>query len=257
MPKKLRAARWGVLTQLPPSLWESPPRAGTGFRNLRDIGVNRERWSVGALDANEFAILAHFQSRHHTKLAPQGVKRTARVSAGQIMDAAIECVAVSGLRRTERHQAPCAFRRSWTDITSSRHNNRSQDHQSRRQLSELTARPFRCSHFAIARLQSVARRVSNEYLSCTDDRVSKFKDCSSPARAVYYPEVERALNDATGADRVFIFDHATRRRVPGAADSRVGPRQPVPRAAHKRLTCQQMNERSFDRFSYEVRGSKG
>ena len=78
------------------------------------------------------------------------------------MDAAIECVAVSGLRRTERHQAPCAFRRSWTDITSSRHNNRSQDHQSRRQLSELTARPFRCSHFAIARLQSVARRVSNE-----------------------------------------------------------------------------------------------
>jgi hypothetical protein len=46
---------------------------------------------------------------------------------------------------------------------------------------------------------------------------------------VYYPEVERALKDATGADRVFIFDHTTRRRIPGADDDRSGPRQPVAR----------------------------
>lgn len=48
-------------------------------------------------------------------------------------------------------------------------------------------------------------------------------------KAVYYPEVERALKDATGADRVFIFDHTTRRRIPGAGDDRTGPRQPVAR----------------------------
>jgi hypothetical protein len=48
-------------------------------------------------------------------------------------------------------------------------------------------------------------------------------------KSVYYPEVERALKDATGADRVFIFDHTTRRRIPGAEDNRTGPRQPVAR----------------------------
>jgi hypothetical protein len=48
-------------------------------------------------------------------------------------------------------------------------------------------------------------------------------------RAVYYPEVENALKQATGAGRVFIFDHTTRRRIPGAGDGRTGIRQPVPR----------------------------
>ena len=48
-------------------------------------------------------------------------------------------------------------------------------------------------------------------------------------KAVYYPEVVRALKHATGADRVFIFDHTTRRRIPGAEDYRTGPRQPVAR----------------------------
>ncbi len=47
-------------------------------------------------------------------------------------------------------------------------------------------------------------------------------------RRVYYPEAEEALKAATGADRVFIFDHTVRRRVPGAAD-RPGARQPVAR----------------------------
>lgn len=49
-------------------------------------------------------------------------------------------------------------------------------------------------------------------------------------RRVYYPEVERVLAEATGASKVFIFDHTLRRRVQGAEDrSKEAPRQPVPR----------------------------
>jgi hypothetical protein len=49
-------------------------------------------------------------------------------------------------------------------------------------------------------------------------------------KRVYYPEVERLLKEATGADRVLIFDNTVRRRVPGAVDRWAdGPRQPVPR----------------------------
>jgi hypothetical protein len=47
---------------------------------------------------------------------------------------------------------------------------------------------------------------------------------------VYYPEAERLLKDLTGADRVHVFDHTVRRRVPGGEDrSANAPRQPVPR----------------------------
>src|SRR5467141_1541768 len=38
--------------------------------------------------------------------------------------------------------------------------------------------------------------------------VTNFWD-DDEVRAVYYPEVESALKKATGADRVFIFDHTT------------------------------------------------
>ncbi len=49
-------------------------------------------------------------------------------------------------------------------------------------------------------------------------------------RRVYYPEVERVLKRVTGAHRVHVFDHTTRRRVEGAQDrSDGGPRQPVQR----------------------------
>ena len=49
-------------------------------------------------------------------------------------------------------------------------------------------------------------------------------------RAVYYPEAERLIAEATGASRVFIFDHVQRRRVPGGADRVPGaPRQPATR----------------------------
>jgi hypothetical protein len=49
-------------------------------------------------------------------------------------------------------------------------------------------------------------------------------------RRVYYPEAERFLKEATGASRIFIFDHLQRRRVEGQQDrSRSGPRQPATR----------------------------
>jgi hypothetical protein len=47
-------------------------------------------------------------------------------------------------------------------------------------------------------------------------------------RRVYYAEAERLIADATGASKVFIFDHTVRRRVPGVADRAAGaPRQPA------------------------------
>ena len=49
-------------------------------------------------------------------------------------------------------------------------------------------------------------------------------------RGIYYPEAEEILKSATNADRVFIFDHTVRRRIPGGEYRRAGaPRQPVPR----------------------------
>ena len=48
-------------------------------------------------------------------------------------------------------------------------------------------------------------------------------------RRVYYPEVERVVKQATGAYRVHIFDHTTRRKVEGAQDRSDAPRQPVQR----------------------------
>jgi hypothetical protein len=60
-------------------------------------------------------------------------------------------------------------------------------------------------------------------------RVRDFYD-DAEVRNVYYPEAEDILKGATGADRVFIFDHTVRRRIPGAEDrGRNVPRQPVPR----------------------------
>lgn len=48
-------------------------------------------------------------------------------------------------------------------------------------------------------------------------------------KSVYYPEAEHLLKRLTGASRIFIFDHTTRRRVPGAEDRRDAVRQPVSR----------------------------
>jgi hypothetical protein len=49
-------------------------------------------------------------------------------------------------------------------------------------------------------------------------------------KRVYYQEAEQLLKQVTGADRIHIFDHTVRRRVPGAEDRCTGAaRQPVPR----------------------------
>jgi hypothetical protein len=49
-------------------------------------------------------------------------------------------------------------------------------------------------------------------------------------KRVYYPEAEELLKRVTGAERIHIFDHTIRRRVPGGEDRQADvPRQPVPR----------------------------
>ncbi len=59
--------------------------------------------------------------------------------------------------------------------------------------------------------------------------VSGFTD-EEEVHTVYYPESARIIQEATGAERVVIFDHTIRRRVPGAVDRSAGtPRQPVSR----------------------------
>jgi hypothetical protein len=56
-------------------------------------------------------------------------------------------------------------------------------------------------------------------------------DDEDEVRRVYYREAERLIAAATGADRVVVFDHTIRRRVPGLEDrTKPGPRQPVSRA---------------------------
>jgi hypothetical protein len=57
--------------------------------------------------------------------------------------------------------------------------------------------------------------------------VKNFDD-NEEVKSVYYQEAERLVKAATGADRVFIFDHTVRKRIDGAADLRDGsPRQPA------------------------------
>ena len=54
-------------------------------------------------------------------------------------------------------------------------------------------------------------------------------DDEAAIRGVVYPEAARLLRAETGADRVHIFDHTLRRRVPGQEDRSGGLRQPVTR----------------------------
>jgi hypothetical protein len=60
-----------------------------------------------------------------------------------------------------------------------------------------------------------------------DSAVHDFYD-DDEVRRVYYSEAERLIAEATGASKVFVFDHTVRRRVPGAEDRAAGaPRQPA------------------------------
>jgi hypothetical protein len=71
-------------------------------------------------------------------------------------------------------------------------------------------------------------------------------------RRVYYPEVQRVLAEATGATKVFIFDHTLRRRVRGVADRAPGtPRQPATRV-HVDHTAKSGPQRVRDFFGDEA-----
>ncbi|HTV97279.1 MAG TPA: CmcJ/NvfI family oxidoreductase [Steroidobacteraceae bacterium] len=59
--------------------------------------------------------------------------------------------------------------------------------------------------------------------------VADFYD-QEAVRTRYYAEAVSLLEGLTGASHVVVFDHTTRRRIPGATDRSPGtPRQPVPR----------------------------
>ncbi|MDB5414881.1 MAG: hypothetical protein JWR10_3216 [Rubritepida sp.] len=58
--------------------------------------------------------------------------------------------------------------------------------------------------------------------------VTDFSD-EAQIRDIYYPESIEVIRQATGADRVFVFDHTLRRRILGQEDNRDGPRQPATR----------------------------
>lgn len=71
-------------------------------------------------------------------------------------------------------------------------------------------------------------------------------------RQIYYPEAEQAIAEATGASRVFIFDHTPRRRVRGVADRAPGtPRQPATRV-HVDHTEKSAPQRVRDFFGDEA-----
>jgi hypothetical protein len=71
-------------------------------------------------------------------------------------------------------------------------------------------------------------------------------------RTAYYPEAERLIAEATGASRVFIFDHTVRRRVTGAGDRSVGqPRQPATRV-HVDHTARSGPQRVRDLLGHEA-----
>ena len=81
-----------------------------------------------------------------------------------------------------------------------------------------------------------ARRVASE-ISLDEEgfgivrhrsAVHDFRD-EAEIRRVYYPEAAALLQKATGADRIFIFDHTLRRHIPGSEDRRDSVRQPARR----------------------------
>jgi hypothetical protein len=81
--------------------------------------------------------------------------------------------------------------------------------------------------------------------------VRDFYDAAE-VKAVYRPEAEQLLKEATGADRVLVFDITVRRRVAGAEDRILGqPRQPVPRV-HVDHTARSGPQRVRDLLSDEA-----
>jgi len=71
-------------------------------------------------------------------------------------------------------------------------------------------------------------------------------------RRVYYAEAERLIAEATGASKVFVFDHTVRRRVQGVDDRAPGaPRQPAT-SVHVDHTAKSGPQRVRDFFGDEA-----
>ncbi|HEY2523948.1 MAG TPA: CmcJ/NvfI family oxidoreductase [Candidatus Binataceae bacterium] len=79
--------------------------------------------------------------------------------------------------------------------------------------------------------------------------VANFYD-EAEVRAVYYPEVERLVKQATGAVRVVVFDHNVR-CGPMAKEGRNGAREPV-RFAHNDYTLKSGPQRVRDLLGAEA-----
>ncbi|HZS85175.1 MAG TPA: CmcJ/NvfI family oxidoreductase [Stellaceae bacterium] len=77
-------------------------------------------------------------------------------------------------------------------------------------------------------------------------------DDADERRRVYDPEIERLVAEATGAERVVVFDHTIRRRIWSAADRMPAtPRQPVPRV-HNDYTLRSGPQRVRDLMGEEA-----
>jgi hypothetical protein len=101
----------------------------------------------------------------------------------------------------------------------------------------------------------VAARLSldGEGLTLVEHRsaVKDFYDEDELFR-VYYPEAERLVAEATGANRVLVFDHTIRRRVWGGVDRKPGtPRQPVT-SVHNDYTVKSGPQRVRDLMGEEA-----
>lgn len=111
--------------------------------------------------------------------------------------------------------------------------------------SNTTLMPHR---FAIRDLRPVAERVSLDVegfgVVCRPSAVRDFDD-DAEIRRTYYPESAALLTEATGADRVLIFDHTLRRHVPGSDHRRNLAHQPA-REVHVDLTVRSGPQRVRD-----------
>src|ERR1700730_746927 len=101
----------------------------------------------------------------------------------------------------------------------------------------------------------VAARLSldGEGLALVEHRsaVKDFND-EDELRQVYYPEAERLVAEAAGAERVLVFDHTIRRRVSGGVDRAPGrPRQPVT-SVHNDYTVKSGPQRVRDLMGEEA-----
>jgi len=77
----------------------------------------------------------------------------------------------------------------------------------------------------------------------SDTAVTDFTD-SEQVKEIYYPELEKLLLEATGAEKVIIFDHTIRIGDPEKRDA-LGVRDPV-RSAHNDFTDQSAPQRVRD-----------